>query len=100
MATLTIKDWNIEAMCGYKPITTFYTDFSIADKFGIDAIKDTYARAFKHWRMDYKYVTELVMVLNWKGWEHYEVNRKYSEIYFELYERLQNWCYDHLRMSS
>lgn len=30
----TIKTWNIEAMTGYKPRTTFYEDFSIADHFG------------------------------------------------------------------
>ena len=29
---------------GYQPKTTFWMDFSIADKFGIAAIKDTYNR--------------------------------------------------------
>ena len=42
----TIKVWNIEAMTGYKPRTTFYEDFSIADAFGGTAIRDTYCRAF------------------------------------------------------
>ena len=34
METITIKTtgWNVEAMTGYKPITTFWTDFSIAEK--------------------------------------------------------------------
>ena len=41
---MRIKDWNIEAQCGYTPLTTVYMDFSIADNFGIDAIKDTYER--------------------------------------------------------
>ena len=27
---MQLKDWNIEALTGYKPKTTFYTDFSIA----------------------------------------------------------------------
>lgn len=40
-------DWNIEALTGYVPKTTFYTDFSIADRFGTAAIEDTYRRAFK-----------------------------------------------------
>lgn len=31
----TVKTWNIEAMTGYKPRTTFYEDFSIADHFGV-----------------------------------------------------------------
>ena len=34
--------WNVEAICGYKPFTTFWDDFSIAEKFGKDAIKDTF----------------------------------------------------------
>lgn len=33
-------------MTGYEPKTTFWEDFSTADKFGIDAIKETYNRAF------------------------------------------------------
>ena len=36
-----ISRWNIEKNFGYKPITTFWEDFSIAEKFGIDAIKNT-----------------------------------------------------------
>lgn len=39
---------------GYETITTFYEDFSIADAFGIHAIKDTYTRAFNEWKSDYK----------------------------------------------
>lgn len=30
IGTIKIKTWNIEAMTGYKPRTTFYEDFSIA----------------------------------------------------------------------
>lgn len=29
---MKIKTWNIEALTGYKPKTTFYEDFSIADR--------------------------------------------------------------------
>lgn len=91
-----MKNWNIEELTGYKPITTFYTDFSIADKFGADAIKDTYNRAFKEWKTEIKYITELVMVLNWKSFEHYKTNLEYSKLYSELYEELDSWCCDNL----
>ena len=37
----------------YQPKTTFWMDFSIADKFGIAAIKDTYNRAFKGWKTNH-----------------------------------------------
>lgn len=35
---------------GYEPISTFWTDFSIADTFGKEAVKDTYERAFAEWK--------------------------------------------------
>lgn len=91
-----MKNWNIEELTGYKPITTFYTDFSISDKFGADAIKDTYNRAFKEWNTEIKYITELVMVLNWKSFEHYKTNLEYSKLYSDLYFELDSWCCDNL----
>ena len=67
---MRIKTWNIENITGYKPKTTFYEDFSIADRFGIPAVKDTFKRAFEGWKDNHIYLTELVMVLNWKICEH------------------------------
>ena len=70
---MKIAVWNIEELTGYKPITTFYEDFSIADNFGEKepyAVADTFRRCFNEWKHNYKYLTELVMVLNWKCWEH------------------------------
>ena len=98
MNNFTVKTWNIEAMTGYKPITTFYEDFSIADRFGLDAIKDTYERAFKGWKNDYKYITELVMVLNWKIWEYYETgDEDKAKLYDQLWRWLDNWCLENLK---
>lgn len=94
---MRIKTWNIEAMTGYKPITTFYEDFSIADRFGPAAVKDTYKRAFKHWKKDYKYLTELVMALNWKIWEHYENNKQLATIYNELWEQADRYAAENLK---
>ncbi len=88
------KDWNIQALTGYEPKTTFYMDFSIADAFGESAIRDTYNRAFKAWSDDIEFMTELVMVLNWKSWEHYEKNPRYSRLYVELYYQLRDFCLD------
>lgn len=90
------KDWNIEALTGYKPISTFYTDFSIADAFGVNAIRDTYERAFEGWKSDYKMLTELVMALNWKIWEHYERNDRYARLYNELWSEADQWVQDNL----
>lgn len=92
------KDWNIEAMTGYKPKTTFYMDFSIADAFGIQAIKQTYNSGMKNAMfLGVEYLTELVMVLNWKISEHYETRPALAELYQELWEKAENYCYDHLK---
>lgn len=91
MATLAIKipKWDIEEETGYKPFTTFWQDFSIADTYGLQAIQDTFNRAFDAWKDNYKYLTELVLVLNHKIFHHYvekgteEENEK-SSLYNEL----------------
>jgi hypothetical protein len=44
--------------------TTFWSDFSIADPFGKDAVRDTFNRAFEEWKSDFRYLTDLVIVLN------------------------------------
>ena len=94
---IKLENWTIEQLTGYKPITTFYLDFSIADKFGAAAIQDTYNRAFAGWKNNYKYITELDMVLNWKCWRWYQVNDEYSKLYAHLYEELRDWCFDNLK---
>lgn len=94
---MTVKNWQIEKLTGYKPLTTFYTDFSIADKSGIDAIKDTFNRAFNEWKNDYKYITELTMALNWKIFEHYENRPSIAEVYNSLWEQMDHWCQENLK---
>jgi hypothetical protein len=90
---MKLADWNIEKMTGYKPLTTFYTDFSIADHFGVKAIKDTYNRCKKYWCDDYKYLTELVMVMSWKSFEH-QNNLELCKLYSELYCELDEFAYN------
>ena len=83
---------------GYETITTFWNDFAIAEKFGIAAVKDTYRRAFKEWKNNYKYLTELVMVLNWKTWEHHEKRDPvYSTLYRELFEKADLYACENLK---
>lgn len=57
---------------GYELQTTFWEDFTIADRFGLSAIQDTFNRAFEEWKEHYKYLTELILVLNHKIWQYHE----------------------------
>lgn len=82
---------------GYKCITTFWNDFAIADRFGLAAVKNTFNRAFKEWHRNYKYLTELVLVLNHRCWMHYDKgNIKFSELYASLYTKAHDWAVEHL----
>ena len=78
--------------------TTFWSDFSIADAFGINAIKDTYKRAFKEWKKHYQYLTDLVIVLNHKCWYWYEHgNEEYSRLYEKYYYEAHEYALEHLK---
>lgn len=85
-------------MFGYETKTTFWDDFSIADMFGANAVKDTYRRAFREWKTNTEYVTELVMVLNWKMWDHAERgNNTLGRLYQQLWTEADEWCVNNLK---
>ena len=95
---IKLKDWKRYALesCGYEIITTFGNDFDIAEAFGAGAIRDTYNRAFNEWKDNYKYLTELVLILNWKIWQHYQTNETYAQLYNELWITTNDYAWDTL----
>lgn len=87
-------------MEGYKFISTFWQDFTIADAFGVDAVKDTYNRAFEEWKGNYKMLTELVLVLNWRIWYWYEREGQESELavlYNDLWDKTARYAEENLK---
>lgn len=84
-------------MTGYVPKTTFWNDFSMAELFGLDDISDTFNRALEEWKSNIVYLTELVMVLNWKIWYWYENYDEYAELYQELWEKADEWALNNLK---
>ena len=84
---------------GYEMTTTFWQDFSIADCFGVASVRDTFNRAFKEWKSNYVYLTELVITLNLKIWQHYEKNGscELSRLYNELWEKADNYACENLK---
>lgn len=94
-----MSTWDIEQMTGYEPKTTFWEDFSIADRFGEEAVQDTYNRAFSEWKGNYVYLTELVLVLNHKIWRHYkaEGDTALTRIYARLWRDTDAYACDNLK---
>lgn len=93
----SLPAWNIEQETGYKPQTTFWEDFSIADKFGKSGVQDTFNRAFRAWKKNTVYLTELVLVLNHKIWQHYETNEPLARLYDKLWREADEYACDNLK---
>lgn len=74
--------------------TTFWLDFSIADKFGSSAVRDTYDRAFNEWKSDIRYMTALCIVLNHKIWQLYDTNDQLARVYDELWKKCDGYILD------
>ena len=94
---MTFSKWNIESELGYKPITTFWMDFSIAEQYSKAGVIDTFRRAMKEWKNNYKYLTELVMVLNHKVAQHYRTFPDLAALYQQLFEQAETYALENLK---
>lgn len=80
------------------PYKGFMQDFRIADRFGKNAIKDTYNRAFKEWKDDVDYFASLVCTLNHLIWYHHDKgNDEIARIYNDLWRKADNYALDHFK---
>ena len=77
--------------------TTFFSDFSIADRFGEAAVRDTYKRAFGGWKENVKYFVELVSVLNHKIWQHHGRDDRLARVYDELWKKADAYGSEHFK---
>lgn len=76
---------------------TFHMDFKIAERFGLEAIIDTYERC-QEWRSNVQMYTALVLNLNWLIWEHYEAgNMKLAKLYDELWRKADEWACENFK---
>lgn len=98
-----LPEWSMAREIGYEPKTTFWNDFCIADRFGPDAIVDTFKRAFREWHKNLEYLTELALVLNHKGTFFYREQEDedsplnmISKLYFMMWEQVDNYARENL----
>ena len=72
--------------------TMFWEDFSIAERFVLSAIQDTFNR-----KEDYEFLTELVLVLNYKIWQYHEKRPEFAELYNTLWEQTDQYAMENLK---
>jgi hypothetical protein len=83
----------------YKRITTYTSDFSIAEWCvpidGMNAIADTMRNALMNWRDNVEWFTEIMLVVNMKSWEHAaRHNNNYGRMYSDLYYMVRDLYFD------
>lgn len=61
----------------------------------MSAIRDTFNRAFREWKEDYEYLTELV--LNHKIWQYYETRPDIASLYNTLWEEASQYAVENLK---
>lgn len=79
--------------------TTFYSDLSIAEYYGVKSVEDTYRRVMKEWGSNLEFMCEWVLALNQKIWQHYyqTKNEQLARVYDELWRKADEWCINHFK---
>ena len=70
---------------------TFWFEFDMAELYGEENIRELAAAAFDKWKVEPVVLTDLVMVINHKSWDHYsrgndELSSLYADLYYKYYE--------------
>ena len=94
---------NIERDTGYKPITNFYETLTEAEKQGLDNVIDVFNQIFAEEREkckkgDYKRMTELSLVTNWKMWDWHDKGKDLiGRIYEKFWRKVGKFCLDNFK---
>lgn len=82
----------------YNVVSTFASDFAIADSFGAKSVEDTYNRSFENFKDDVYMMTEMTLVLNWAIWRYYELkDNELATMYDKLWRKCDEWMMTHFK---
>ena len=85
MSEKLLEKQSFEKMFDFKFESSFWESFSIAEDYGCDGIREHYKVVFDQWKDNLKYLTELVLVLNWKISTWFGVDDTIGLTYDELW---------------
>ena len=90
---MVYEQW-LSKFTDWRPQTNAWQSFSIAEQISEREVNNTYKRLFEQMKCDYKTLTELVMVLNHKMFQHSEIpgHRRLCELYGNLFESADEYA--------
>lgn len=87
----------LEKMLDYKFESTFWEEFSIAENYGVDAVRKHYDLVFSQWKDNLKFLTELVLILNIKIFLWYGVDDTIGLTYDQLWKETDGYALETLK---
>ena len=87
----------LEKQLHFKFESSFWEEFSIAENYGSDGIREHYRIVFDQWKDNLRFLTELVLVLNLKIFFHYGKDDSIGQTYDELWEQTDAYALETLK---
>ena len=86
----------LKELKGEERKTTFMSDLSVGEWFGVPSVIDTMRNALANWVDDVEYASEFILCVNWKAWEHdARGNKQWAVFYLSAYEYIIDLLYDY-----
>ena len=77
--------------------SNYWNDFTEVETKWSKAIEELCKQLFEENKSNVKYLTELVLVMNWKIREHYETDEDTARVYDKLWKELDEYCCENLK---
>ena len=97
LSNILLEKLALEKMLDYNFESTFWEEFSIAEDYGAEGVKEHYDLVFNQWKDNIKFLTELVLVLNIKIFIWYGVDDTIGKMYDQLWKETDGYAIDTLK---
>ena len=97
VSKILLEKLALEKMLDFKFESTFWEEFSIAENYGSEGVREHYKVVFDQWKDNLKYLTELVLVLNIKIFLWYGVDDTIGLTYDQLWKETDGYALETLK---
>ena len=100
MSEKLLEKQSFEKMLDYKFESSLWEEFSIAEDYGAEGVKEHYKVVFDQWKDNLKFLTELVLVLNIKIFLWYGVDDTIGLTYDQLWKETDGYSVGKSQVST
>lgn len=97
LSKILLEKMALEKMLDFKFESTFWEEFSIAEDYGAEGVREHWNLVFEQWKGNIKFLTELVLVLNIKLFIWFKVDDDLGLTYEELWKETDGYALETLK---